>query len=214
MTLQTLHDVYGINRFCTIHDPGLWMPGADRSGSYEVPDELAGLERDELLEAIRARPEPFFIKSHRPEDSADPAPALYIVRDGRDVHVSRAHFLTGRKVGDYELPFDQRLRELVTHRAWSEHVRTWRNREAPTAIIRYEDLVADPGGTVKARCQEIGVPLPEPIGELKSFSELQERNPIQHRKGKTGSWQEEMPLEIEERFWGIHWEEMEALGYE
>ena len=34
-----------------------------------------------------------------------------------------------------------------------------------------------------------------------------------HRRGKAGSWQEEMPPEIEERFWSIHGEEMDALGY-
>lgn len=213
LTLQTLHDVFGVKRFCTIHASNLWLKGVDRSGSYETPEELAGLERAELMEALRARPEPFFIKSHLLESSADPAPALYIVRDGRDVHVSRVHFLAGRKVGDYELPFEVRLRELVTYRAWSEHVRTWRSRAAPTALVRYEELVEDPGVTVKRACEEIGVPLPEPQGELKPFSKLQERNPIQHRRGKVGTWRREMPIEIQERFWGIHWEEMEALGY-
>ena len=214
LTLQTLHDVFGINRFCTIHDPDLWLKGGDRSDSYDVPEELEALDHDAKLEAIRERPEPFFVKSHRVEDSEDPSPALYIVRDGRDVHVSRAHFLNDRKVGDFELTFEQRLRELVTHRTWSEHVETWRARPAPTAVIRFEDLVGDPGSVIAMRCEQIGVELPEPAGELTDFQVLRERNPIQHRQGKVGGWSDEMPLEIEERFWGVHWEQMEALGYE
>ena len=34
-----------------------------------------------------------------------------------------------------------------------------------------------------------------------------------HRRGKTGSWQEEMPAELEQTFWELHGDEMRALGY-
>ena len=215
LTLRTLHDVYGIDRFCTVHGGGPWMRGRARSRNYKVPEELVGLPTDELFDALRDRPEPFFVKSHRIQDSADPAPALYIVRDGRDVHVSRAHWIAGKKVGPYELPYEERLDTLVTsgHPPWSEHIHRWRTRSGPTALVRFEELVDDPAGTVKRACDELGVPLPEPVGELTPWEKLQARNPLMHRRGKAGSWQEEMPPEIEERFWSIHGEEMDALGY-
>lgn len=213
LTFRTLDEVFGSNRFCTIYKPGLFLRGKKFS-RYKVPPELRKKPKDELLETLRARPEPFFIKSHRPRDSSDPAPGLYIVRDGRDVLVSRAHWLGDNKIGPYhELPFEQQLRRLVSSENWSKHIRTWRTRSAPTALVRYEDLLEDAAGTVQRACDQIGVSLGDPKGELTPFAELRERDPLMHRRGKTGSWEEEMPPELEETFWQLHGEEMEALGY-
>jgi hypothetical protein len=211
LTMRTLADVYGIKRLCTIFQDQLLMKGWRRG--YRLPAELVGLPKDELLEALRARPEPFFVKSHRIEDSADPAPALYCVRDGRDVQVSLAHWIKGKKNGPYRLPFDERLGVLVSSDSWSRNVRAWRTRTAPTALVRFEELVADPASTVKRACDELGVALPEPTGELTSFEELKAKNPLMHRRGKPGSWREEMSPANERSFWRLHREEMEALGY-
>ena len=128
LTFRTLRDVYGQNPFCSIHKERLFMKGWRWKGDgYEVPRELKGLPKDEKLEALRARPEIFFIKSHRVIDSSDPAPALYPVRDGRDVYVSRAHWIERKKMGHYDLPFDQRLAKLIGSGNWAEHVRAWRD---------------------------------------------------------------------------------------
>ena len=163
---------------------------------------------------MRERPEVFFIKSHRPVDAADPAPALYIARDGRDVLVSRAHWLGDNRIGPYcKLPFDQQLRRLVTSENWSKHVRAWRTRSAPTEVVLYEDLLRNSAGTLKRACTRLGVPLPEPTGQLTSWEQLQQKDPVMHRRGKAGSWEDEMPPELERDFWRIHGEQMAALGY-
>ena len=177
---------------------------------YEVPEELRGLHRDELLEALRARPEPFFVKTHRREHAADPAPALYLVRDGRDVHVSQAHWRADK---DPAASFAECLDELVSRPIWSRHVRDWRTRAAPTAVIRFEELLADPAATMKRGCDELGVTLPASSGELQPFSALNNRNPVVFRKGEAGAWKEEMPRRTEQRFWRLHEDEMLALGY-
>jgi hypothetical protein len=217
LTLRTLRDVFGVNRFCTIHEPGLWM--RKRSRDYEIPDELEGLDDSRLLDALRERPEPFFIKSHRREDADDAAPSLYIVRDGRDVHVSYAHWTRDRTMTvrgeaiDPDMPFEDRLDALVSRRTWSRHIHTWRTRSAPTAIVRYEELSQNPGPTLMRACEQVGVPLPESMGQPVPFEVLHERNPVIYRKGKIGSWRQEMPAKTERRFWRVHGEEMEALGY-
>jgi hypothetical protein len=215
LTLRTLADVYGINRIYTRHeDLKFFNDRGWRIPRYKVPEELVGLENDELLEALRARPETFFVKTHWPVYAPDPAPALHIVRDGRDAHVSRAHWAIDKQRGRYrDLTFEEALREMVNTPMWTNHFRAWSTRSAPTARIRFEDLVEDSAATLKRACDEIGVPLPEPVGELTPFEELHKRDPAMHRSGKAGSWREEMSPEIEEEFWSVHGPTMEALGY-
>src|SRR5919201_965837 len=81
LTMLALQDIFGEPRIGTV-----------------TAGELRG---GELLDAIRERPEPFFIKTHRLSEAADPAPGLYIVRDGRDAIVSQAHFVKDRGVAAY-----------------------------------------------------------------------------------------------------------------
>jgi hypothetical protein len=111
------------------------------------------------------------------------------------------------------VPFDKRLSLLVGRKFWSMHVYAWRTRTAPTAIIRFEDLVADPAATLRRGCEEIGVELGEPVGELKPFERLHKRNPMMYRRGVPGAWRDEMPRSVQRRFWRIHGAEMRALGY-
>ena len=156
LTLRTLADVFGINRFCTIHEPDLWM--RKRNRGYEIPEELEGLDQAELLEALKARPEPFFIKSHRREDGDDDAPALYIVRDGRDVHVSYTHWTEDRKFnvrGKADRPRTCRSRSASTRssREGRGHVTCApggpgpRRRRSSTT----RSSSADPAGVLQAR---------------------------------------------------------------
>ena len=224
LTSRTLADVYGINRFWSIYNEHLFMKGW-RGRGFEPPENLDRLPHDELLEALRERPEPYFVKSHRLEDSSDRAAALYCLRDGRDVQVSCAHWVAGPVASESarwgrnsasslkRLPFEERLSVLVGSKDWSRHVRAWRTRSAPTALVRFEDLVEDPAATVKRACDALGIELPEPSGRLPSFAKLHERDPVKHRRGEIGTWRDEMPAEIERRFWHVHGKEMVALGY-
>jgi len=49
--------------------------------------------------------------------------------------------------------------------------------------------------------------------ELYGIEELRTRDPLNFRQGRTASWKEEMPPDIERLFWEIHGDTMTRLGY-
>ncbi len=215
LTMQTLFDVFGVNTIGSFTHSGVLFRTMTRSNPYDLTDDLVGLSNEQLLEAFRDHPDTFFVKSHARRHSRDPAPGLYIVRDGRDVHVSMAHWTHDRKLGPYhDLPFDEQLERLIKRRAWSRHLEAWRTRPAPTGVIRFEDMLTDPGAAVKGAAEQAGLSLPEPVGEPKPFEDLHARRPTVYRKGKSGGWRDEMPPPLQRRFWRRHGHEMEAYGYE
>jgi hypothetical protein len=201
LTMLVLRDVFGVGELGRIvaEDLGLGRfarslpPPVTPRPPYRLPPELKGLTGPALIDAVSERAEPFFIRTHRLVDARVPAPALYIVRDGRDALVSHARIIEERGTprapdrvppalrelreaeDEYrDLDHDARLRQLIKpgipgYGDWSENVRTWRTRQASTAVIRYEELVVDPATTVRQACDSIGVPLPAPTGELASF---------------------------------------------
>src|SRR5436189_5718536 len=119
LTMLTLEDVFGEHRIGTIAAADLKLgemrhelvPGG---GNWKPGPMLRGLRGRKLLDALRGRPEPFFIKTHRLSEASDRAPALYIVRDGRDAIVSHAHFVKERDLPDFrDLSFDRRVAVLT-----------------------------------------------------------------------------------------------------
>jgi hypothetical protein len=229
LALTVLRDVYGVERLGSalnrdrlgleVLPPDL-PPGSARSGPFRLPDELAGLANSELLEATRDRPETFFIKTHRLRESVDPAPAVYIVRDGRDALVSYAHYVAERDVPRYRgLSFEDRLTLLVAdnrrhpYGKWSQNVAAWRSRSAPTTLVRFEELIVEPVRVVTRACESLGLELPDATGDLAPFEALRERLPAVFRRGVVGGWADEMPPHVQELFWQMHGSEMDALGY-
>ena len=213
ITMRTLYEVYGIHRLCSYARKGLFMQ--EYEGEKGRPEGLEGRNNDELIDQLRELDEAYFIKTHAPKHAEDPAPALYVVRDGRDVHVSHAHWVKGRGIEPFSsLQFKPRLNRLVRRGHWSRHVTSFLDRKGPTAILRFEELLADSAAAVKKGCDELGIELPKPVGQLTEFDKLAARNPTNYRRGKAGSWQDEMPAHIERRFWLRHGEIMQALGYE
>jgi hypothetical protein len=224
LTMLTLQDVFDEGRIGTVTASDLKLgemrheliPGGT---AWSVPPELRELRGGELLDAIRERPEPFFIKTHRLREASDPAPALYIVRDGRDAIVSQAHFVKARDAAAYRgFTFGRRVARLTqpgirAYGDWSQNVLRWTRRRAPVAILRFEDLLGDPAGVVAHACEEIDVPLGPAAGQVLSFDYLRERVPVLFRRGVVGAWQDEMPTQLEERFWRLHGKQMQALGY-
>src|SRR5262249_8255350 len=150
---------------------------------------------------------------------ADDAPAICIVRDGRDVLVSYAHFLRSFNPAMAQRPFADVLFELITagdlYRNWSLNVNAWRCRggSAPTPWVRYEALAADPVSIVAGCLRELGLDLKPTGGTLPDFAELQRGWPAFFRKGKSGAWREEMPEELHRLFWTHHGAVMEEFGY-
>ncbi len=161
---------------------------------------------------------PAFVKTHELAVAADPAPAVYLVRDGRDAYVSYAHFARASEPATYGArPFAEILRLLVASKdhfgGWSAHVAAWTQRAAPTAVLRFEDLRAEPATAATRACGELGIELPSPTGAMPSFDELRAWDPQSFRRGRTGDWRVEMPGEIEALFWRLHGAAMERLGY-
>lgn len=224
--LLTLRDRFGVDALGVIVEEDLRLgrpPGLPerppKMAPWQLPPGFRGLLGPDLLNAVRERPEPYFIKTHRLAEAPDRAPAVYIVRDGRDALVSHAHFVEARDAPRFRgQPFRRRLADLIdpgirAYGTWSRNVRAWRDRTGATEIVRYEDLVADPTAEVSRVCDRLGIPLTAGRGSVTPFAELQADNPIVYRRGVVGAWRDEMPPDLERRFWGIHGAEMKALGY-
>lgn len=159
-----------------------------------------------------------FTKTHELGAADDTAPAIYLVRDGRDCYVSYAHFVMQVEPAVYAgMSYTDVLRMLIANHdhfgGWHGHVEKWTRRTAPTVVVRYEELLADPAGTAARACERLGVTLPAPSGSLPLLEELKAIDPLIFRRGKTGSWRDEMPSELEELFWKLHGQSMERLGY-
>ena len=157
-----------------------------------------------------------FIKTHELPKSEHPA--IYVARDGRDAYVSYAHFVRQHFPEQVRgLTYEEVLRLLVQSRdhfaGWSEHVRAWTCRSAPTAVVRYEDMVRDPEAAMTQACATLGIRLPAACGSLPSFESLKSAEPTQFRRGQAGAWRDEMPPDIENLFWSLHGSAMEQLGY-
>jgi len=177
----------------------------------------------DLLPAFRERSQRYFVKTHAVLDRKNHVQvgdrAIYIIRDGRDTLVSRAHFYADA-FPEYRGQFEETLRRLVVGdmkcRPWSPSVMTWADRPR-TAYIHYEDLVAGPaplGTLVIARAMEaLGVSIPRKDVKIPKFASLHRSNPAFFRKGKAGAWREEMPAELQEVFWENNRRGMEYYGY-
>ena len=225
LTLVTLRDVFKQKSIGTIFREDLELgrlldriAAPDPDGTHSADDAQRGLAREQLIDELRTGPELHFVKTHRLEDARDPAPALYVVRDGRDAIVSHAHY-----VGDRGTPrwagtsFNQRVAGLIAPGVpvfghWSRNVHRWRTRRGPVALVRFEELIADPVGSVGRSCAALGIEV-KARGKSLTFADHRHRAPAQFRRGIVGSHRDEMPPRLEERFWRIHGEQMQALGY-
>jgi hypothetical protein len=211
-----LNRLYGVNTYSVYNDR-----------IFEERPEVANLvghrHTDRSVADMAASPEPCLLKTHDlPGDDA--YPAIYLVRDGRDALVSYAHFALA-----FEAPespangadaFLTMLRNLVISTeafgGWSANVLAWANaRQAPTAIVKFEDLIADPIGMLEAAYRQLPLgSLPPRVGaSVPSFDDLRGQLPAFFRRGLTGAWREEMPPDIHDLFWEHHFKAMAAMGY-
>ena len=165
---------------------------------------------------------------------ADPSiKKVYLVREGRDALVSMAHHRKDiiEPGTDYYVNLLESIlaMEGSFFGGWSENVRQW--MEVADIVIRFEDLIEDPIREVEKLRSIMDLPEPRPerlptFEDLKygtpkygagrkvnddiQVSKLAEKN---FRRGKTGSWRDEMPVELERLFWELHGDTMARLGY-
>ncbi len=161
-------------------------------------------------------------------------PVVYLIRDGRDSLVSMAH--QKKDLIDVQSTLYSNLQEAIVAAegtffgGWSENVKQW--MEKADVVIRYEDLVADPIGQVERLRKFIDMPEGD-ITKLPTFEQMKkgeayfglkeldefklnsktEQTAKFFRKGKSGSWRDEMPTHLQDLFWNYHGETMERLGY-
>ncbi len=161
-------------------------------------------------------------------------PAVYLIRDGRDALVSIA-----RHRSDIIAPgsdYATNLREAIIAEnrtffgGWSENVNQWRRRA--TIMIRFEDLISEPIASIESLRRFMELPPPRTT-EMPTIDQLRRRKlpfaPPYHetlspeelaqwqrkffRRGKVGSWKDEMPESLQDLFWKLHGHTMIALGY-
>ena len=204
----------------------LFSLGSEEGYEFHINTEGMGKSRLRLIQLLgnlppedgATPPQTSLRKTHDLPVPDDGRPAIYLVRDGRDAYVSFAHFLQTHFPDPWKgMSYLDALRAVVSQPdyfgGWSQNVHAWTSRRAPTAIVRFEELIADPSAVVAAACRQVGLALPQAAQASPLFNELSEQWPEMFRRGKVGGWRDEMPPEVEELFWSHHGEMMTQLGY-
>jgi aryl sulfotransferase len=115
--------------------------------------------------------------------------------------------------------------------SWGEHVRSWVDDSGlPLHLVRYEDLSVDPCGFFAGVVKFCGLDYDDDrvrkAVAFSSFAELRrqeasagfrERSPAApggfFRRGKAGSWRDELPEHLAERLTAAHHPTMRRFGY-
>ena len=127
-----------------------------------IEERMPIIDRDDLKKVLPTMDEPRMFKSHDPF-----APYMlggrvaYILRDGRDAMVSLYNYRT--QMAHIDEPFGEFLRKTLEGRyaygPWHEHVAGWLDHGGDPAvlIVRYEDMLKDPGAQAKRVLQHFGL---------------------------------------------------------
>jgi hypothetical protein len=190
------------------------------------------------------------LKTHHAQLTIDDIPlcpaklskgAVYLVRDPRDVCLSFARHMGVS--ADEAIAMMARPHCTIAVKggplfhyltSWSAHVRSWLDTRSPipTALIRYEDLVAYPLATFRALCGALG--LDDHIDddalrygveqaafdrlkkaeERQGFAETGNKQDSFFHRGRAGRWRDELTAEQVARIERDHGEVMAELGYE
>lgn len=161
---------------------------------------------------------PLFVKTH--EMPNDKLPAIYLVRDGRDALVSYAWYIVNFKRKP-ESEYRSILRNLILSPdyfgGWGTHVLAWKNRPAPTAVIKFEEIVtaASPDEILEKAFDQINFRdfKKKEVPHVPTFKSLQDAWPVYFRKGRVGNWKDEMPPAFNTLFWKNHGAAMKEMGY-
>ncbi len=167
--------------------------------------------------------------------------AIYIVRNPLDVAVSFAHhnnlehdeMISEMANPKYAFCRGKKTIKLQTRQkllTWGEHVSSWMAiREFPVLLIRYEDMLEYPdetfGKMVKFSGLNFGKEEIKKALDKCTFDKLQkqeekkgfsEKNPAStnfFRKGKSGSWRDQLTQEQADKILTDHYTMMKELGY-
>jgi Sulfotransferase domain len=159
---------------------------------------------------------------------------VYLLRDGRDVMVSYRHYqeAIAGTVFDFLAFVSPETPLYPCH--WAQHVDAWLQNphNAQMLVIKYEDLLGDPVNELKRFCEFADVSR-EPgyvaaIVEAASFRNLHgieartgfgwpvpqfPRDKFFFRRGEAGSYKDEMPPEVLQRFLEHSGDTLRRCGY-
>jgi sulfotransferase family protein len=217
-----LHRLYGVPTYSVYDDddPVAQRVGPDLVGYHPKPLDRA---------AMRESADVFFTKTHK-RRKGDGYRAIYLVRDGRDAVVSKAHLRASEQhlaAGeDYQKRFAEFLREEITRPyiegqpssgTWGGNVLSWlRTADDSLALLKYEDLIVDPRDSV-VRIVSSLLPelMPKADADIPSFADLHRVDPAFFRCGGAGAHREEMLPALHELFWAQpeNATAMRQLGY-
>lgn len=165
---------------------------------------------------------------------------IYLIRNPLDVAVSFAHhahtdFETMVNcMADNAYAFCSKPDKLYMQLrqrllSWSAHVESWTNSGLNIHIIRYEDMMRTPFETFTSAVEFCGLAVPEEkirkAITLSNFSVLQKQekekgfrekaqeSKLFFRKGKIGSWKEELPNNLVTKIVTDHARVMKQFGY-
>lgn len=168
-----------------------------------------------------------YFKSHLSPQKAY-RKVVYLVRDGRDVLVSYYHYA---KAKNEPLSWQELLDNGVHYYGkWQDHVAAWQDNPygAEMITIRYEDLLNNMIPELQRFCNFVGIERDEDalraVQETTSFKSMKSREDkfgFQQfqtgqnfmRKGKKGSFQDELPPEIIAAFQEQAGEWLERFNY-
>jgi hypothetical protein len=97
---------------------------------------------------------------------------------------------------------------------WSRLTLGWLDRsEGRTALVRFEDLIAEPVATVERALAELALELPAKAGRTPAFEDLKKLHPQFFRAGQVGGWEKELPADVVEVFLEANKAGLERFGY-
>lgn len=216
-----LHRLYGAPTYSIYDDDD---PVAQRIGPGLVGYRPKPADRAWMCDGA----EVFFTKTHK-RHKGDHHRAIYLARDGRAAVISHAHLQRSQEAsagGGEPKPFEEHLRAAIlrpfiagqpSSGTWGGNVLSWLDAaHAPIVLLRYEDLIGDPRGSVTRAVSSL---LPELVAKedagIPSFHELHRVDETFFRRGAAHSYRDEMSDELHELFWAQpeNAAAMRRLGY-
>lgn len=142
-----------------------------------------------------------FVKTHSPMTASRDHLAIHLVRDGKDVVASYAHYVRD-VLGDVRSLYT--VQRDIIHcedwlSSWGVHTLAWGIRDIPH--ITYDQLLADPIGTTVKAVESLGLGITPDIGAtLKTFDELKKDFPDFYRVGRSGAGNVDIPRDLLDEF--------------
>lgn len=150
-------------------------------------------------------------KVHDVSAATDDMPAIYIIRDGREVMCSNFE-IQARWVKDGIVTMEEVILGQVQFGGWSDHIKAWNVFDRPrTLLLRYEDVMKDIGRNAERIGAFIGM---EPIKKsIPSFESHKSALPGFFRSGTNTTWRELLTGRMLKLFYELHGDMAAALGY-